>query len=143
MLTTEDRLTIQSLYARYCACFDLGDAEGWVNCFAADGVFKSAKDVRGPAQLREFVDGRIKSRADAPNRNVQHWNANLIVEGDASKAKGLCYIMLVGQSVATSQMAFPVQGTYADDLVKVGGKWKFASRQMFRDLPPASVIPRN
>lgn len=142
MLSTEDRFAIQNLYARYCACFDLGDAEGWVNCFAKDGIFKSAKDMQGPEQLREFVEGRIKVRPDGPNRNVQHWNANLIVEGDGNKAKGLCYIMLVGQSAADKQQVFPVQGTYADDLVKVDGEWKFAVRQMFRDLPPASVIPR-
>ena len=142
MLSTEDRFAIQNLYARYCACFDLGDADGWINCFAKDGIFKSAKDMQGPEQLREFVEGRIKVRPDGPNRNVQHWNANLIVEGDGNKAKGLCYIMLVGQSAADKQQVFPVQGTYADDLVKVDGEWKFAVRQMFRDLPPASVIPR-
>ena len=142
MLSTEDRFAIQNLYARYCACFDLGDAEGWVNCFAKDGIFKSAKDMQGPEQLREFVEGRIKVRPDGPNHNVQHWNANLIVEGDGNKAKGLCYIMLVGQSAADKQQVFPVQGTYTDDLVKVDGEWKFAVRQMFRDLPPASVIPR-
>ena len=142
MLTTEDRLAIQTLYARYCASFDLGDADGWVNCFAKDGIFKSAKDFHGEAQLREFVEGRIKARPDAPNRNVQHWNANLIVEGDGNKAKGMCYIMLVGQSVADKQMVFPVQGTYTDDLVKENGQWKFACRQSFRELPPASAIPR-
>lgn len=142
MLSTEDRLAIQAVYARYCACFDLGDAQGWVNCFAEDGVFKSAKDFRGHAQLREFVDGRIKARADAPNRNVQHWNANLIVEGDGSRAKGMCYLMLVGQSVANNQIGPAVQGTYSDELVKSGGKWRFASRQMYRDLPPPSVIPQ-
>ena len=85
MLSTEDRFAIQNLYARYCACFDLGDAEGWVNCFAKDGIFKSAKDMQGPEQLREFVEGRIKVRPDGPNRNVQHWNANLIVEGDGGR----------------------------------------------------------
>lgn len=142
MLTTDDRLAIQSLYARYCASFDLGDADGWVNCFAEDGVFKSAQELKGSAQLRGFVDARLKARADAPNKNVQHWNANLIVEGDGVKAKGMCYIMLVGQSVADKQMVFPVQGTYSDDLVKVNGQWKFAVRQSFRDLPPASIIPR-
>lgn len=142
MLSTEDRLAIQTLYARYCASFDLGDADGWVNCFARDGIFKSAKDLQGPEQLREFVEGRIKARPDAPNRNVQHWNANLIVEGDGNKARGLCYIMLAGQSAADKQQVFPVQGTYSDELVKVNGQWKFAVRQMFRDLPPASVIPK-
>jgi hypothetical protein len=142
MLTTEDRLAIQSLYARYCASFDLGDVQGWVNCFTEDGLFKSAKDLRGHAQLKEFVEGRIKARADSPNRNVQHWNANLIVEGGDGRAKGMCYIMLAGQSVAANQTVFPVQGTYTDELVEKDGAWRFSVRQMFRDLPPPSTIPR-
>ncbi len=50
--------------------------------------------------------------------------------------------MLVGQNATDKQQVFPVQGTYTDELVKVNGQWKFAVRQMFRDLPPASVIPR-
>lgn len=142
MLTTEDRLAIQALYARYCACFDLGDAEGWVNCFAPDGVFRSAKDFHGHAELRGFVDERFKARPTGPQRNVQHWNANLIVEGDGSRAKGMCYIFLMGQDAATKQTVFPVQGTYSDDLVKLNGQWKFAQRRSFRELPPADLIPK-
>ena len=142
MLTVEDRLAMQALYARYCECFDLGNAEGWVNCFAPDGIFKSAKDFHGHAELRGFVEGRIKVRPEGAQRNVQHWNTNLIVEGDGNKAKGMCYLMLIGQDAASKQIAFPVQGTYSDELVKINGQWKFAQRQSFRDLPPASIIPR-
>lgn len=142
MLTTEDRLAIQALYARYCATFDLGDADGWVNCFSPDGVFKSGKGFRGHAELREFVEGRLKARPTAPNRNVQHWNTNLIVEGDGQRAKGMCYLLLAGQSVESQQTVFAVQGTYTDDLVKLNGQWKFACREMFRDLPSPAIIPR-
>ena len=142
MLSIEDRLAIQSLYARYCACFDLGDVDGWVNCFTEDGVFKGATDNHGRAQLKAFIEGRIKARAENPNRNVQHWNANLIVEGGDGRAKGMCYIMLVGESVATGQTVFTVRGTYTDDLVKTDGTWRFSRRQMFKDLPPPSSIPQ-
>lgn len=142
MLSIDDRLSIQSLYARYCACFDLGDVQGWIDCWTEDALFRTAKESRGHAQLRVFIEGRIKARPEAAFQNVQHWNSSLIVEGDGKRATGMCYLLLVGKKKDAQEFAILTQGTYLDELAKAGGTWRFSSRRMTPELPQAAAIPR-
>ncbi|MDZ7729253.1 MAG: nuclear transport factor 2 family protein [Dehalococcoidia bacterium] len=57
-LSTDDRLEIQELYARYNHALDFGDASGWAGCFTPDGVFASPNGTfSGTEQLQQFAQG--------------------------------------------------------------------------------------
>jgi 3-phenylpropionate/cinnamic acid dioxygenase small subunit len=142
MLSVEDRLAIADLYARHNACVDLGDYERWARCFTEDGVSHTSTRTQGRAALVAHGKARLESRAKEPWGYPQHWNSNLIVEGDDSRASGLCYMTRVVRMKDTGAFAATHLGIYEDTLVKVGGEWLFASRKLHLDAPPpASAIP--
>src|SRR5581483_6281112 len=82
VLSIEDRFAIQDLYARYCANLDCGDWEAWSRCFTEDGVFTGFREVRGRAAIADYGRMRCEERPHSPWKLSQHWNNNLVVEGD-------------------------------------------------------------
>ena len=89
VLSTQDYVEIQQLYARYAQSIDAGDAEGWANTFTADGVFNNSS--RGHDSLVTFVhDWRDKRRG----ASLRHWNSNLVVTPSADGARGSIYMLL-------------------------------------------------
>ena len=141
MLSITDRLAIQDLYGRYCALRDTGDIEGWSRCFTEDARLSAQEEVQGRAAIAEIGRQRIAGAATNPWMNGQHWNNNLIVEGDGQTARALCYLMYMGKRKATGEFGITLQGMYEDELVKLDGQWLFRSRKIHLDTPPASIIP--
>ena len=141
MLSSEDRLAIQDLYARYNAFFDLGDAGNWARCFTEDGEFAFHR-VRGRPALADMCRQRFERRADETYMNAQHWNSNLIVEGDTDKARGICYVVRVARDRASGAFILLTPAMYQDELAKVDGQWLFVRRDATLDTPPSSFIPR-
>lgn len=127
-LATEDLLTIQQLYARYNHAIDSGNGAGWAACFTADGTFSSPTgNFAGTGQLTDFGNAftqRLKAR---------HWTNNLVVEADGDGAKGSCYLMLLRLGDGEKPTSILTTAIYKDQLVKQGGEWKFASRNVVGD----------
>src|SRR5262252_5491540 len=67
-LTTDDRVAITDLLARYARCLDSGDLEGYVHNFAADAVLFGAHT--GHAQIRDYVGQVIARRAADPHHRM-------------------------------------------------------------------------
>jgi len=142
MLSVEDRLAIADLYARHNANVDLGDYERWAHCFTEDGVSHTSTRTQGRAALVAHGKARLESRAKEPWDYPQHWNTNLIVEGDGTRAFGMCYMTRIVRMKDTGAFVTTHLGIYEDLLVKVEGQWLFRSRKLHLDTPPrASVIP--
>lgn len=129
-LTVEDQLAIQQLYAKYNHAIDSGNGEGWAQTFAEDGVFSSATGTfTGREQLGGFATGfaqRLKAR---------HWTNNLVLEGDAGKATGTCYLVLYrltpGEQPPASILTTAI---YNDELTKgADGQWRFTRRTVTGD----------
>lgn len=126
-LSTDDRVEITQLYAKYNFSLDFGDSAGWAATFTDDGVFASGPNTfTGTEQLKGFADGfasRMKAR---------HWTNNLVIEDGASGAAGKCYLVLYklgdegGPSILTS-------GVYNDELTKTASGWRFKSRKVTPD----------
>jgi ketosteroid isomerase-like protein len=57
-ITSDDRIEIAELFARYCHRVDHGDAAGWRDLFMPDGVFEVAGVMRleGHAQVATMPD---------------------------------------------------------------------------------------
>ena len=130
MLSIEDRFAIQDLYARHNAFVDLGDYERWAACFTEDGVSHTSARTRGRNALIAHGRTRYESRASESWAYPQHWNANLIIEGDATTAAGLCYMLRVVKMKDTGAQVTTHLGIYQDELVKVDGTWLFKSRKL-------------
>ena len=127
---------IRQLLGRYNLAIDLGDADGWVECFTPDGVFECTGlpegsplggRYEGADALREYAKvhyGKAKGRA-------RHWNANMVIEGDGETATMTCYLLALsvgGALVGTT-------GIYHDQLRKVDGRWRFTGRHIAIDPP--------
>lgn len=136
MLSVEDRLAIADLYARHNAYVDLGDYERWAHCFTEAGVSHTSKRTQGRAALVAHGKAQLKGRAAQPWDYPQHWNSSLIVEGDATRARGLCYMTRIVRMKDSGAFAATHLGIYEDALVKVGGRWLFESRKLHLDAPP-------
>ncbi len=89
MLSTEDHLAIQQLYAKYNHAIDSGDGAGWVRCFSPEAVFTSpAGTFRGSAELEGFAAWY------SPLMKARHWTNNLLLEGGDKTAECSCYLIL-------------------------------------------------
>lgn len=119
-LSTEDRLEILDLAARYNHYIDGGEPESWAATFTADGVFDSPMGAfEGTDALVGFAKGFNKDMA-----GTEHWVNNQVVDGDGEQATHRCYLQLIktesGESLGRLR--------YTDDLVKQDDKWKFTRR---------------
>jgi len=134
MLTAEDLFAIQNLYAKYNLCSDLGDVEGYADCFAEDAVLTvepQGVTIEGReaflAHKRRDLDGR-------GGRYRRHVNASLAIDPiDAGTARGRCYL-LAYNGVPGALPELGDCGVY-DDLVTKGedGVWRFARRHLAMD----------
>lgn len=126
-LSTDDRLAIHELYARYNHAIDSGDSEAWAGCFTADGVFESGRgSFRGSEQLIAFAQGF------AERTKARHWTNNLILDETPEGVAGKCYLMLyrLGEG-APDIMA---SGLYHDTLTQAPEGWRFVSRTVITDV---------
>lgn len=124
-LTSEDRLAIMELVARYNHAYDGGDAEAWAATFTEDGVFQS----RGRrTQGREALVRRVEDRAERiATFKPRHLNNNFVIEGDGDSATLTCHVLLMsGSDVAAV-------GSYEDVLRRVDGAWRFTHRKVTMD----------
>ena len=121
-LTTDDRLAIQDLVARYNHAIDGADPEGWAATFASDGTFESRGEVHtGADALVAFARGFQQRLPGA-----RHWNNNLLIDGDGDQATTRCYLMLWREGAPVSE------GMYVDTLKRIDGQWRFTSRKVVR-----------
>jgi hypothetical protein len=126
-LSLEDRFAIQELFARYSQDLDMGTDtvtgkdDLITNVFAPNGIFHDPSlCLIGSTELRKLVDH--KSRA----KTQQHWPHNIVItEGDGSHAKTHSYVI-----VFSARGGSPA--TYRDTLVKIGGRWLFQDREVWR-----------
>ena len=135
-LTAQDYAEIEQLYAQYNLALDGNDAEAWAATFTNDGSFMT---YTGHDGLVSFVKAWHERMGGSTRR---HWNSNLRITGDSTKADGTVYLMLV--DVATKSISGT--GTYKDSLVKTPQGWRFAKRVVNRDASapaaPAQQTPK-
>ena len=118
-LSADDYIEIQQLYAKYAHTLDLGDAQGWADTFAPDGVFGESQ---GHDQLKAFAEGFMASFEGA----ARHWNTQVVITPTAEGAHGSCYLLLVDPR--TQPYTIMAAGIYQDTVVKTSAGWRFQER---------------
>ena len=126
----EDREQIRELYARYAIAIDNARYDEWIDCFTEDGVFESPRFGRyaGREGLGKFVATYRESLGGA---QVRHVISTLSFRIDGDRATGSCYLTYFHSKNGKTELA--AVGHYRDVLRKVGGEWRFQSRQVFLD----------
>lgn len=133
-LTTQDYIDIEQLYATYNHAIDSADAEAWAATFTPDGTFNTR--FTGKEGLMGFIK-MWREKMNGANR--RHWNSNLRITPSAEGANGTVMLMLL--DVGTKPPSIASTGMYTDVLVKTPTGWRFKTRQVKGDAPPAAAKP--
>jgi uncharacterized protein (TIGR02246 family) len=130
-----DREAIRNLPLRYCHCVWQKDLDGYANLFTEDGSFAtndpSLPKAQGRAALRTMISGQLDTSKPRP------FIHNHVIELQGpDQAKGTCYVEV---RLMREGKKWLMSGWYDDQYAKVGGEWKFKSRQITVDsFAPAS-----
>jgi hypothetical protein len=130
-----DREAIRTLPVRYCHCVWQKDLDGYVDLFTEDGAVStndpSLPRAQGRAALRTMISEGLDTMKPRP------FIHNHVIElRGPEKATGTCYIEV---RLFRAGKKWALSGWYNDEYAKVGGEWKFKSRQITIDSSaPAS-----
>jgi hypothetical protein len=114
------------LLARYARCLDSGDLDGYVRNFAPDGNLFGSHI--GHPQSREYVGHVIERRKADPSRRM-HFVGFPVIEGNGQRVTVSSYLLWI-QLGAESPVSAAAE--YADECVKLHGRWVFQSRALTR-----------
>jgi hypothetical protein len=121
-----EKLAIQELCARYCHTIDSQDSAGWAECFTADGVFEfDGWAIRGRPALVEYAE--VHARV----MRCRHMTLNHLYEVRGELATGRSTTVVTLATAGGYRILG--QGAYEDQLVKMGGQWRIAHRQVRTD----------
>jgi len=119
----EDRLAIQDLYGTAADCSSRGDAEEWMETYADEGCewnthfFRHSGKEAIRRQWDELWTGFEK---------VAFFGTVGAIEVDGDRATARCTAREVIR--LKDGKVFKLAGLYRDQLVKIGGEWKFTVR---------------
>jgi hypothetical protein len=128
-LTTDDKLAIQELSARYAIALDAGDSDAWLATWDDSGVWDgSIGRYEGRERLKQVLPDLA-----ARTKNRRHIMANFVIDGDGQTAVQQSYLLIVD----IAKQNLPGTAFYHDKLVKRNGKWLFSERRVAIDTPTA------
>jgi hypothetical protein len=119
----EDRIAIHELHGAYADAAFRGDKQGWLDCWAKDCVWITKfGEMRGHEQLAAQWDTLWQNFGA-----LAFFTTVGAIELDGDRGKTRAYIreIMVPKEGATMK----VVGGYVDDVVREGGKWRFARRE--------------
>ena len=127
-LTTEDRLAIGEVIARYCHCVDRGRWDEFIELFSDDCRLDLSQALglyEGKAGVGKFVE-TMKGLPIV----MRHLVTNVVIRGDGEHARSECYVLAItGSGAQTNQTA----GFYDDEFVKQNGRWLLRARRLMLD----------
>jgi hypothetical protein len=116
----EDRAELRELADRYCIAIDDSDWDALLGMFAEDAVMAGATGSRN-------VVGVLRSIRSGYGRTIHTALAQVLDFADDDHASGVVpgrgELAIAGQTVVCAMR-------YLDDYVRVGGRWRFARRDV-------------
>jgi len=126
-----DRFSVEDLFARYAHSADSFDADGWVNCFAPDGIFEvrtggAGIQFIGRKALQDFILAHIRLLP-----GTRHVMTNHLVDIAGDRAQHRC--TLTGMLSRPEKVYTFISGWYESTLEKVDTDWKIKHRIVHGD----------
>ena len=144
-----DHEAIRQLLARYGYTLDFEDYDGFADCFTSDGSLHEAirqegrpgiqLDARGREELRQYA---ISVSEVGFRGHVRHNAISAVIEGDGQRGRVSSYAFVTMdygprvQPRQRSNAAVRTTGIFRDEVVKVDGRWLFATRTFRKDTLP-------
>lgn len=128
----EDEAAIARLLHAYGRTLDARDFAAYAALFAAEGEWRGALGTfKGPKDIQAAMERIFAGATDIPQGSNFHVMSNFVidVQGDRATARS----MFVFYRMEGNKPVGEVAGRYEDELVRVGGVWKFQVRNA---LPP-------
>jgi anthranilate 1,2-dioxygenase small subunit len=139
------RLELDELYARYVRCLDADELERWPDFFVEDCFYRITTAENFAAGLplglvratsRNMLEDRVRALREAniyePQR-YRHLVGVPCVLGEAAEALDLEANFLVVRTMQDGAMTLFAAGRYVDRVVRDGGRWKFAKKEVVLD----------
>lgn len=119
----EDRIAIRELHETYADAGFRGDMQQWLDCFVDDCTWVTPYgEMKGKEQLKATWDQIFGNLAALGFFTVMG-----AIEVDGDSATDRAYIREVFHAKDGSMQK--LVGSYHDELVRVGGAWKFKRRE--------------
>ena len=135
--TADETEAIRQLLAKYNFAIDLGDPEGWADCFTPDGTFECIgvpedSPMGGRHEGRDGLVAYAQRHYATAKGHARHWNWNLAIDIDGDRATMQCYLLAL--SVGRNRLPqLGGAGIYRDKLRRTDDGWRFESRHVTVD----------
>jgi uncharacterized protein (TIGR02246 family) len=139
--TIEDKEAIHAVMMNYGRTLDARDFAGFAELFARDGEYVAgANSAKGPAAIRELLEGLLKKNAAPVSGRDFHlfFNETIDVNGNQATAlsKGGFFVRGADRQLGTTALV-----NYHDQFIREDGRWKFKRRQLGEARPDAAAAP--
>ncbi len=130
----DDVAAIHALIGSYAERLDAGDLDGVADLFE-HGTFRSAWGPPrvGRDAVRAMYDPVVLYDDGTPRTTHVLGNVDVTVDRAAGTATARCTFTVV-QAAGDASLRPVLAGRYHDELVRVGGEWRFGVRTVLPDL---------
>jgi 3-phenylpropionate/cinnamic acid dioxygenase small subunit len=118
-----DEEGIRRTIAEFCQFLDDRRFEDWSNLFTEAGEFQ---DLKGRAEILRYILG--DQLATIPELKRKHTISNIIIDVSGDEATAVSDLVIFDR-MGDEPWIYRV-GDYTDHLVREGGRWLFAKRQL-------------
>jgi hypothetical protein len=127
----EDEREILRILSRYGKAVDYGDVEGFVSCFADDGVLELSRPKSDRVAVRAAGREELAAFAGSHTRAPEQWHKHLVldvdldIDGDEARAVSY-YVLLQDDERVPRVRSF---GRYVDRLARREAGWAIVARR--------------
>jgi ketosteroid isomerase-like protein len=137
----DDRAMIENMSNHYMVAVDSGDIDTVMDTWAEDGVLNWVGGVEnGKAEIRAAMSnfggaalmGSLPPEATERPR-TRHQIINHVITVNGNTATSFAYWFAMHNRTTHGDIQFLYMGHYEDELVRVGGEWKFKTRTVYNE----------
>jgi 3-phenylpropionate/cinnamic acid dioxygenase small subunit len=139
----EDLEEIRNLVKDYARHLDVRDFDAYSALFTREGEWAGGSGrAQTPAGIKSMLEERITPRAEAPGETHFHLIADpqIVLDGDRASARTTWALIVRG---ADDTPVLRYYGHYADTLEREDGRWRFAQRLTYTDVPDRPPVERD
>jgi hypothetical protein len=144
MLTPQDYIEIQQLYATYSHTLDKAEGARFAATFTVDGEFTRGRPAGRGNEVRTPLKGTEALTRMGSVGGGRHFTANLTITPTPDGARGSCYLLLFDARNVPATLT--ETAIYDDTLVRTPQGWRFKKRVVWRDdddISPFKPNPRS